>query len=356
MTMVRVDYVIVGQGVAGSCFALKLINENKSFIIIDENKNKASSVAVGIYNPVVLKRFSLIWNAQKQLDLMFQYFSEFGKLLTQNYIHEYPTRRIIKDENEIHAWNKKANQPEIKDFLDEKIHSFSHPDFEVPLGFGEVKQTGRIDLGNCLNDFRNYLIQNELYRSETFIHSELNLTESGISYQDISAKKIVFSDGFGVTENPYFSYLPVIGVKGEVLKIKTENEIPRAIWKAHNFLMPIDENISVTASTYDRDDLTPIPTEKGKDEMILHLQSFYKGNFEIVEQTAGIRPTIIDRRPVVGAHPIHHNVLILNGMGTRGTLLAPAMTEELFDFSEHQKPVDKEADVSRFTKKYFQNV
>lgn len=354
--MLSADFLIVGQGVAGSCFALKLLNENKSFLIIDENKNKASSVAVGIYNPVVLKRFSLIWSAQKQLDEMFQYFSDFEKLLNQNYIHEYPTRRIIKDENEIHAWKKKAVQPELEKFLEEKIHEFSHPDFEVPLGFGEVKQTGRIDLGNCLNDFRNYLIQNNLYIDERFDHSELKISDSDIQYKNIKAQKIVFCDGFGVTENPFFNYLPVIGVKGEVLWIKTENAVPIAIWKAHNFLMPIDENVSVTASTYDRDDLTPVPTEKGKEEMIHHLKSFYKGNFEILEQTAGIRPTIIDRRPVVGAHPIHQNILILNGMGTRGTLLAPAMTEELFDFTEKNISINKEADVSRFTQKYFENV
>lgn len=353
--MVSIDYLIVGQGVAGSCIALKLLKENLSFLIIDENKNKASSVAVGIYNPVVLKRFSLIWNAENQLNLMHEYFSEFEKLLGQNYIFEYPTRRIIKDENEIHAWQKKANLPELEDYLDNKIQELSHPDFEAPLGYGEVRNTGRIDLGNCLNDFRNYMIENNLYRDEHFDYSQLNISEKEIHYKQIKAKKIVFCDGFGITINPYFSYLPVIGVKGEVLKIRTENEVPKAIWKAHNFLMPVDEKISLTASTYDRDDLTYAPTEKGRDEMIRHLQSFYKGNFEISDQTAGIRPTIIDRRPIVGAHPIHNNVLIVNGMGTRGTLLAPAMTEELFNFTEKEQPIDKEADVSRFTKKYFRN-
>jgi len=351
--MQHIDYLIIGQGVAGSCFALKLLQEKKSFLVIDENKHKASSVAVGIYNPVVLKRFSLIWNAQLQLDLMQKYFSEFGKLLHQNYIYEYPTRRIIKDENEIHAWKKKSNQ--LKFFLEEEIRRFSHPDFEVPLGFGEVKNTGRIDLGSCLNDFRNYLIQNKLHRNEKFDFNALNATETEIQYKEIFARKIVFCEGFGVTKNPFFNYLPVIGVKGEVLKIRTENEVPRAIWKAHNFLMPLNENTSVTASTYDRDDLSPVPTEKGKTEMMGHLQSFYKGNFEILEQTAGIRPTIIDRRPIIGAHPNQSNFLILNGMGTRGTLLAPAMTEELFEYSELGKAIDKEADVARFTQKYFRN-
>ncbi len=354
--MLNVDYLIIGQGVAGSCFALKLLENGRSFLVTDEHKDSASSVAVGIYNPVVLKRFSLIWNAQKQLNLMHKYFSEFEKLLHQNYIYQIPTRRIIKDENEIHAWNKKASQPELTDFLNRQIQDFSNPDFDVPFGYGEVKNTGRIDLGNCLADFRNYLTGNNLYKNEHFDYSELKISENTIQYKDIKANKIVFCDGFGITENPFFKYLPVIGVKGEVLKIRTENVIPKAIWKAHNFLMPIDGKICVTASTYDRDDLTPHPTEKGKQEMLQHLKAFYKGDFEILEHTAGIRPTIIDRRPVVGSHPLYKNIFILNGMGTRGTLLAPAMTEELFNFTEYSQDIDSEADVSRFTSKYFHNV
>lgn len=349
------DYIIVGQGVAGSCFAFKLLKENKSFIVIDADKNKASSVAVGIYNPVVLKRFSLIWNASRQLDLMFKYFSGFEELLGDNYIREIPTRRIIKDENEIHAWNKKANQPELNQYLNPDIKSFSHPDFDVPFGYGEVKNTGQIDLGNCLSTFQDFLVKENLYLKEEFDYSLLQISTDKIQYKNITAKNIIFCEGFGITQNPYFNYLPVIGVKGEVLKIRTENEIPKAIWKAHNFLMPVDENNAVTASTYDRDDLTPQPTEKGKQEMLHHLRDFYKGKFEILEQTAGIRPTIIDRRPVIGAHPINGNMYILNGMGTRGTLLAPAMTEELFDNIENNQAIDPEANVLRFTKKYFEN-
>lgn len=353
--MLRVDYLIVGLGVAGSCLAAKLLNEGRSFVVVDEQKESASSVAVGIYNPVVLKRFSLIWNAQKQLDQMHSYFQNFEKLLGKRYIYEILTRRIIKDQNEIHAWTKKSNQSGINEFLSSEIKPFSHPDFHVPLGYGEVKHTGRIDLGSCIKDFRDYLSENGLYLNERFGYNELDISEKQFKYKDIQAKRIIFCEGFGVRNNPFFSYLPVIGVKGEVLKIQTQTEIPKAIWKAHNFLMPVEGNICFTASTYDRDDLTPMPTEKGKEEMLAHLKSFYTGEFKILEHYAGIRPTIIDRRPVVGRHPVYDNIYILNGMGTRGTLLAPAMTEELFQLMEHERSIDKEADVSRFTAKYFKN-
>ncbi|MET3730759.1 NAD(P)/FAD-dependent oxidoreductase [Moheibacter stercoris] len=353
--MKKVDYIIVGQGVAGSCFALKLLQQNKSFLVIDSQEHMASKVAVGIYNPVVLKRFALIWKAQQQLDRMHQYFRAFESLLGGQYVHEIPTYRILKDDNEIHAWNLKAEKPELSKFLDTTIRQDAPEKIHAPKGFAEVKQTGRIDLSTCLQDFRNFLKANQFILEEKFDYHQIVIEENHVLYQDIQADKLVFCDGFGIKENPYFNYLPIIGVKGEVLKIKTETSISEGIWKAHNFLLEIEPRISLTASTYDRDDLSPEPTEKGKQEILSYLGEIYSGKVEVLEHWAGIRPTVLDRRPVIGAHPKVPHIYLFNGMGTRGTLLAPDMTEELFAFIEEKQALDKEADLNRFTKKHFPN-
>lgn len=344
------DYIIVGQGVAGSCFALKLLKEDKRFIIIDSNENQASAVAVGLYNPVVLKRFSLIWHAKIQLKWMFSYFQTFEELLNQHLIEELPVRRIFKNQDEIKTWQKKSKLPEISNYLNEKIFTVADQNIQSPFGYGEVSQTGRINLPKCMEMFRNYLTTNDLYRNEQFDYSKLNIYKNHISYQDLCAKHIVFCEGFSILNNPYFNYLPIIGVKGEVLKIKTDNPIPKAIWKAHNFLLPLEKNLCITASTYNREDLSYEPTENGCDEIMRFLEEFYKGRYEIVEQTAGIRPTVVDRRPILGAHPDYPNVFVLNGMGTRGTLLAPHMTEILFAHIEFGQEIDHEADIQRFKK------
>lgn len=344
------DYLIVGQGVAGSCFALKLLNEGKSFLIIDQNQNKASSIAVGIYNPVVLKRFSLIWNAEDQLEWMHKYFSAFERLLGQNFIEKMPTYRILKNQDEIRTWKKKSVMPELIPFLSDEIQNAENQEIKSSFGYAEVKQTGRIELGKCIAKFAEYLTKRNLYRNEVFDYTQLEIQEDKIVYKDIQACKIVFCEGFNVHKNPFFNYLPVIGVKGEVLEIETESEIPKAIWKAHNFLMPESGKTCLTASTYDRDDLTYEPTEKGRQEMQQYLEEIYAGKYKITDQKAGIRPTIVDRRPILGNHPVYASLYILNGMGTRGTLLGPQMTEFLYDFIENEKPIDKEADIRRFDK------
>lgn len=350
--MQNVDYLIIGQGVAGSCLALKLMNESKSFLVIDEDENKASAVAVGVFNPVVLKRFALIWNAAEQIRLMHCYFGDFEKLLDLKLVSEMPTYRIFKKPDEINVWKRKSENADLKDFISDEIFENQFQNINTAYGYAEVRQTGRVDLENCLKGFKEYLIDKEQYINQRFDYSELKIKQDCVIYKNVTANKIVFCEGFGVTKNPFFNYLPVIGVKGEVLRIKTETEIPQAVWKAHNFLMPVDGKICFTASTYDRDDLTPEPTEKGKQEIMMRLDEIYKGKYEILDHTAGIRPTIVDRRPVIGSHPDLKNIFILNGMGTRGTLLAPQMTEYLFDFIENGKDIEKQADVRRFDKLY----
>ena len=52
----NVDFIIVGQGIAGTCFAFELLKQNKTFVIIDHyTPNTSSRVALGVYNPLVLK-------------------------------------------------------------------------------------------------------------------------------------------------------------------------------------------------------------------------------------------------------------------------------------------------------------
>lgn len=343
------DYIIVGQGVAGSCFAMKLLQEDKSFIVIDQDEYQASKVAVGVFNAVVLKRFALIWYAEEQLELMNQYFSSFEDLLNQTFISKIPTYRILNNEKEIETWKTKSKRPDLKAFMEEEIIPTSPSDsIKAPLGYAEVKQSGRIDLDNCLSSFQTYLQNKNWLLNEKFEFDSFEINQDYVQYKDFKAKQIVFCEGYGIKQNPLFNYLPIIGVKGEVLKIKTEKKIPNGIWKGRNFLMPLADNICFTASTYDRDDLTPEPTEKGKQDMLKYLEEIYTGAYEVIEHTAGIRPTVIDRRPIIGSHPKHKNVFLLNGMGTRGTLLAPHMTEFLYHSIENNQPIDKEADIRRF--------
>lgn len=348
--MRKVDYIIVGQGVAGSCMAMKLMKENKSFVIIDHHFHNASSIAGGIFNPVVLKRFSIVWNASKQIERLKEVFNDFEKLLDKKYIYNFPVYRIFNDEQEKKTWLKKANShPDLIDYLSidtEQLNDFSSID--SPIGSGEVLHTGRIDLTNLIKDFKNYLSTNNLFIEEEFDFNSLKLDDSKSTYKNIQADKIIFAEGFNILKNPYFKNLPIIGVKGEVLKVKITATLPTAVVKGKEFLMPLSNNEYFVGATYDRDHVNYDNTEEAKEYLTKGVQQFLKSELEVLEQHASIRPTVVDRRPIIGAHPEYKQLICLNGMGTRGTMLAPVMVDELYDFLDRNEPIQKEANIARF--------
>ncbi|WP_413532375.1 NAD(P)/FAD-dependent oxidoreductase [Empedobacter brevis] len=348
--MKNIEYIIVGQGVAGSCMAMKLLQEKKSFIVIDNHFHKASSIAAGIFNPVVLKRFSIVWNATKQIERLREVFGEFEHLLNKKYIYNFPVYRIFNDEQEKKTWLKKATtNPDLIDYLStntEQLNLFSS--INSPIGSGEVLHTGRVDLTNLLADFKNYLVENDLFLDETFDFNEFKLNDNQTSYKNINANKIIFAEGYNILNNPYFKNLPVIGVKGEVLKIKTEAILPEAVVKGKEFLMPLENNQYFVGATYDRDSVNYEITNEAKDYLVNGVKQFLNDDINVMEQNASIRPTVIDRRPIIGAHPTYQQLICLNGMGTRGTMLAPVMVDDLYEFLENNQPIDKEADIARF--------
>jgi len=75
----------------------------------------------------------------------------------------------------------------------------------------------------------------------------------------------------------------------------------------------------------------------------------------VVNQLAGIRPTVTDRRPLVGQHPKYKNLYVLNGFGSRGVLIAPFASLQLLNSIETGSTIHSEMDISRFTKKHFKN-
>jgi len=80
------------------------------------------------------------------------------------------------------------------------------------------------------------------------------------------------------------------------------------------------------------------------------LKALVHCDFEVIDHLAGVRPTVKDRRPMVGTHPKFANLHVLNGLGTRGVMLAPAMAKSLFENIENQIPLEKEIDIKRFKK------
>ncbi|MBK6997513.1 MAG: FAD-binding oxidoreductase [Lewinellaceae bacterium] len=94
-------------------------------------------------------------------------------------------------------------------------------------------------------------------------------------------------------------------------------------------LVPMGDDTFWVGSTYRWHFDDTLPGAEGREYILSYLHEMFDAPFEVVDQVSGIRPTMIDRRPVVGHSKLNPKVFIFNGLGTKGALLAPFFAEQL---------------------------
>jgi glycine/D-amino acid oxidase-like deaminating enzyme len=344
----QTDYIIVGLGLAGLAFTKELEKNKKSFLVFEDNSQNSSLVAGGVYNPVVLKRFTPVWNATEQLQIALPFYRELEIQFNKKYDYKIAIYRVFKSVEEQNNWFMACDNPALSNYMDTKLLKEKHEGILASFGYGKLLNTGRIDTKSLIEDYRNYLSQRKLIRNESFQYDELKINEINVEYKDVTASKIVFCEGFGLKNNPFFNELPMQEAKGELITIHAPNLNVDFLIKAALFVLPLGNNLYKVGATFNWKDKTQLPTEEGKNELTTKLETFITVPYTIVEHVAGIRPTVKDRRPLAGKHPKHPNLAVLNGLGTRGVMIAPTVAKSLYEHLENGIALDKEISIARF--------
>lgn len=346
-----IDFLIVGNGLAGISFAEIALQNNKSVFVFDNNSQPSSRVAGGLYNPVVLKRFSEVWKAKEQIDFAFPLYHNIQSKLDVVFDFEMPILRKLFSIEEQNNWFQAADKPNLAPFLDSKLVTNSYESIASPFHYGKVNHTGYLEISILIEAYSNYLKSLNSFSDDAFVYDEIEFLDGFIQYKNIKARHIIFAEGFGLHANPYFNDLPLDGTKGELLIIKAPNLQLDVVVKSSVFILPIGKDLYKVGATYEWSDKTNKPTEAGKQELVEKLSELISCDFEIIKHFAGVRPTVKDRRPLVGTHPIHSQLHVLNGLGTRGVMLGPYLANQLFQHIENSIPLEKEIDITRCYKK-----
>lgn len=346
------DYLIIGQGLAGSCFALKAIERGKKILVLDTKEyNHSSMVAAGLYNPITGKNWVKTWLADTIFPEAENFYLKYEKILNSKFLYRVPIYRPFPNNEMQNEWMGKTTDQSYSPFISKVTIKSQFEFLNDPLGGIYLKQSGRLDVSMFINKVRDYLKQRSELVDSHFDFENFDFgSGSSFQFNGDSFKKIISTEGPDAGQNTYWQDVRFKLVKGEVLEIQTD--LQRNINVIPNkgvFMVPLsDEGWFKVGSTYEHKDLSLEPSQKGRSQIVEKLDNLFSEKYVIKKQIAGIRPAVIDRRPVLGQHPEVSNLYIFNGLGAKGVTLSPYFAEHLLYFIEFGKELRREVDIKRF--------
>lgn len=345
----QVDYLIIGQGLAGTVFCEHVLQSGKTAIVIDDpNLSNSSKVAAGLYNPITGRKLVKTWNCDPLFEYLTPFYESLEEKLEESFLVDMPIYRPFPSMEVLNEWmGKSADSTFIPYIRDIKTEPAFKDDIRNEFGGLLLKQCGYLDTGKLIEHYREYLIANGLFYGDYFDYTQLEISTNEVNYKHIQAGKVVCCDGRLVMDNPYFDWLPLRPVKGELLYIKTE-AVFDVIYNKGVFIIPLSDGICKVGATYDNKNLEEVITSEAKDELVKKLSELVKFDFEVIDQKVGIRPATKDRKPFVGRHPNLERMIIFNGLGAKGVSLAPFYAKQLLAHLEQGHELDQEVNIERF--------
>lgn len=345
-----VDYLVVGQGLAGSLIAHFLLKADKTIYVLNhETPHAASNVAAGIINPVTGRRFVKSWRVDELIPFAKETYDAFEQQLGNTFFTPRNILRTLYDVKDENNWlNRSGTAGYEKYILDNSDLANYNDHIKKDFGYGEVMGGGQVNVPLLVQHYRNWLVSKDSYQATSFDYDQITIEAEKIKYKNIVAQKIIFCEGNWGKHNPYFSYLPFRGAKGEALIVKIADAHFSKLLKRRVFIVPLGNDHYWIGSTAQNQYDNERPSGEGKSRLIERLDTFLKLPYEIVAHKSAIRPTVKDRRPFLGLHPDYPQLAIFNGLGTKGASLGPFFAKQMADFLVFNQPIDDSVDIRRF--------
>lgn len=329
------EIYIIGQGLAGSILSLRLEALGIDFKVIDQQSySQSSRIAAGLANPVVLKRQKWVADAEAFLPSAEAFYSKWQQVFQTPFFHPVQLEHIFHKAGESNDWEANSLKPHLQDHLgkilkDELNHVLS------PHGRAQVKGVFWMDTVAFLKERREQLEQSGRLIIQDY-------EEYGFPADAIK----VFCNGHLLRESHPHIRVAFTPTKGEVMIIKAPGLPENRMLHAGVFTLPLGDQIFKVGATYAHHDLSEQTSQSGLDFLKEKLEVFYSGPYEVLEQKAGVRPNIKDRKPLMGQ--LDSLEYAFNGMGSRGVLMAPYLSDHFLNYLLKGEALHPAWDLKRF--------
>jgi glycine/D-amino acid oxidase-like deaminating enzyme len=344
----EVDYLIVGQGLAGSVLACLLQMAGKKVLVIDNvHRTAASLAAAGIINPITGRRLNRPFLIDQLLADAFSVYPSIEQFLGTSFFRRRKVLRLLQSAEEQEQWKERLSTGDYAKYLGAvECPRFSS---DCPwFGGFEIAMAGQLDVPMFVRHTRNALAAGDSLVESEFEHDEISLSDVSVQWRQYTAKAVIFCEGYKLADNPFFNAIQLNPAKGEMLTLRAPGFTDDRIIQRGKWLFRTSLGEVKTGTTYTWDRLDESPTQAAREEIERSIRGFAGFDFEVTAHSAGVRPVIrADNRPVIGTHPDNSRVAIFNGLGSKGALQAPFASKQLIDNLEKGLTIHPQFDVCR---------
>jgi glycine/D-amino acid oxidase-like deaminating enzyme len=160
---------------------------------------------------------------------------------------------------------------------------------------------------------------------------------------------VIYCEGAQARFNPLWSWLPFNVVKGEALHLDLKGKTLDNVVKNNVNIIPLEgQNTYWIGSNYEWNPTDSSPTPSIKDDFLNELNTFLNVDYQVIAHKSAIRPATKDRRLFIGFHPENPFCAIFNGLGAKGTSLAPFWANHFVNVLLESEKLSNVMDIQRF--------
>ena len=343
------DTIIVGQGLAGTTLAWKLIESGQRVLVVDaENGRGSSGVAAGLMTPVTGKRMVCSPSFESDWNTAVSFYGQIEDRLGVPLLSQSSIIRVFDKESDREGYLERSDKA---GFVESKPWEGQLETGGKSLLGVEISPAGRLDVKQYLVSSRDYFKQINGYHTATLcFDGDVRMADNSYQLLSIGVEASTMVLCQGAVLNERFPKVPNNPVKGEIWKVrlkeaKIQKVVHRSIWIAPDNISEVNRQSALdgnaenefeaggrhytVGATYEWRDFELTPSAKGAAELGRRLGYLVNEAPKVEETLVGIRPTMKDREAVLGEHPDFRGLWVFNGLGSKGTLKSPRLADNL---------------------------
>lgn len=326
------QYIIVGQGIAGTLISYALWKQKRSFLVFDEPQlhPRASVVAGAVINPVNVNKWTYAEEQQHFIATALRTYRSMEELLGLSFLEETSLLVFHQSETEQHQFN--THQLSIPAFIQQPSPAESvlaGQFFQDRFGVGKVAPVWRLKSTLLLDTWCQFLKKQGWFRREHFDVTDYSVQPAGIHYKGIRAEKIIFCEGATAVLNPYFRQLPFTRNRGDALLLSIPGLPATHIYQNGIRLVPVEKGMFWCGSNYRWQYDNLLPDWDWRRQTEATLKDWLRFPFKVEDHMVAERPTTAGQQFLTGPLASTPSVVIFNGLGTKGFSCGPALAQDL---------------------------